>query len=70
MDEFADFVPAFAHHLKPPMRDGSQFPGMFFHPRINRGIALDSAVESQQFSRLHDTNLSSKRLFLSLMRQE
>jgi hypothetical protein len=31
------------------MRDGSQFTGMLFHPRIDGGIPLDSAVESQQF---------------------
>src|SRR5436190_11890853 len=43
------FVPAFPHHLKPLLRDGSQFTGMIFHPRIDGGIPLDSAVESQQF---------------------
>jgi hypothetical protein len=31
------------------MRDGSQFTCMLFHPRIDGGIPLDSAVESQQF---------------------
>jgi hypothetical protein len=31
------------------MRDGSQFTGVLFHPRIDRGVPLDSAVESQQF---------------------
>jgi len=44
-----DFVPAFSHRLKPPMRDGSQFTRVLFHPRIDCGIPLDSAVESQQF---------------------
>src|SRR5437764_12800417 len=34
--------------LKPLMRDGSQFTCMLFHPRIDGGIPLDSAVESQQ----------------------
>src|SRR5437016_12918947 len=48
MQKFPDFVPAFSHHLKPVMRDGSQFPCMFFHPRIDGRIPLDSAVESQQ----------------------
>src|ERR1700686_2251141 len=48
MQEFPDFVPAFSHHLKPLMRDGSQFTSMLFHPRIDGGIAFDSAVESQQ----------------------
>src|SRR6266498_3887311 len=49
MQKFPDFVPAFSHHLKPLMRDGSQFTYMLFHPRIDGGISLDSAVESQQF---------------------
>src|SRR6201987_5443544 len=49
MQKLPDFVPAFSHHLKPPMRDGSQFTCMLFHPRIDGGIPLDSAVESQQF---------------------
>jgi hypothetical protein len=47
MQKLADFVPAFSHHLKPLMRDGSQFARMLFHPRIDGGIPLDSAVESQ-----------------------
>src|ERR1700726_2227825 len=49
MQKFPDFVPAFSHHLKPLMQDGSQFTCMLFHPRIDGGIPLDSAVESQQF---------------------
>src|SRR6516162_4838803 len=49
MQKLPDFVPAFSHHLKPLMRDGSQFTCMPFHPRIDVGIPLDSAVESQQF---------------------
>src|SRR6266852_8638129 len=49
MQKFPDFVPAFSHHLKPLMRDSSQFTRMLFHPRIDGGIPLDSAVESQQF---------------------
>jgi hypothetical protein len=49
MQKLSDFVPALSHHLKPPMRDGSQFTRMLFHPRIDGGIPLDSAVESQQF---------------------
>src|ERR1700719_2498683 len=49
MQELPDFVPAFSHHLKPLMRDGSQFACMLFHPRTDGGIPLDSAVESQQF---------------------
>jgi hypothetical protein len=49
MQKLSDFVPAFSHHLKPPMRDGSQFTSMLFHPHIDGGIPLDSAVESQQF---------------------
>jgi hypothetical protein len=49
MQKLPDFVPALSHHLKPLMRDGSQFTCMLFHPRIDGGIPLDSAVESQQF---------------------
>src|SRR5580704_19786056 len=49
MQKLPDFVPAFSHHLKPLMRDGSQFTCMLFHPRIDGGIPLDGAVESQHF---------------------
>src|ERR1700726_3658450 len=49
MQKLPDFVPALSHHLKPLMRDGSQFTRMLFHPRIDGGIPLDSAVEPQQF---------------------
>src|SRR5438552_3572117 len=49
MQKLPDFVPALSHHLKPLMRDGSQFTGMRFHPRIDGGIPLDSPIESQQF---------------------
>src|SRR5215831_11073321 len=49
MQKLPDFVPAFSHHLKPLMRDTSQSVCMLFHPRIDGGIPLDSAVESQQF---------------------
>src|SRR5580704_12477004 len=48
MQKLPDFVPAFSHHLKPVMRDGSQFTCMLFHPRIDSWIPLDGAVESQQ----------------------
>jgi len=41
--------PHFRIHLKPLMREGSQFTSMFFHPRIDGWIPLDRAVESQQF---------------------
>src|SRR6266849_658247 len=57
MQDLPHFVPAFSHHLKPVMRDGSQFTCMLFHPRIDGGIALDSAVESQQF-RSHSRSTS------------
>src|SRR4030081_2020685 len=49
MQKLPYLVPALSHHLNPPMRDGSQFTCMLFHPRIDGGIPLDSAVESQQF---------------------
>src|SRR5437870_8151419 len=58
MQKLPNFVPAFSHHLKPLMREGSQFTCMLFHPRINGGIPLDSAVESQQF-RSHRRPLSA-----------
>src|SRR5579872_3556440 len=48
MQKLADFVAAFSHDLKPVARDGSQFAGVVFQPRVDGGIALDSAVESQQ----------------------
>jgi len=53
MQKLPDFVPALSHRLKPLVRDGSQFTGMLFHPRIDGGIPRDSAVESQQLRRLH-----------------
>src|SRR4030081_1201486 len=53
MQKLPNFVPAFSHHLKPLMRDGSQFTGMLFHPRIDGAIPLDSADESQQFCSHH-----------------
>ena len=56
MQKLPDFVPAFLHHLKPLMRDGSQSTCMLFHPRIDGWVPLDSAVESQQFrSHRHST---------------
>src|SRR6266850_2982638 len=56
VQKLPDFVPAFSHHLKPLMRDGSQFTCMLFHPRIDGVIPLDGAVESQQLrSHCHST---------------
>jgi hypothetical protein len=49
MHKLADFVPALAHHLKPVMRDGSQFTCALLHPRIDGGVPLHSTIESQQF---------------------
>ena len=49
MQYLPDFVPAFSHHVKPLMRDGSQFTPILFHPRIDGGVAFNCAVESQQF---------------------
>jgi hypothetical protein len=46
MQELANFVSAFAHHLEPFMRDSSQYSCVFFHPRIDGGVTLDSAVEA------------------------
>ena len=63
MQKLPDFVPAFSHHFKPLMRDGSQCTCTLFHPRIDGGIVLDSAVESQQF-RFHRRGvLSATRWF-------
>jgi hypothetical protein len=60
MQKLPDFVPAFSHHLKPLMRDSSQFTCMRFHPRIDGWIPLHSAVESQQF-RFHRRSTFSFR---------
>src|SRR6202007_2452833 len=49
MQQLADFVSAVSHPLKPVLRDGSQFACMLFHPRIDGGIPLNSAIEAQQF---------------------
>src|ERR1700745_625126 len=57
MQELPDFVPAFSHHAKPVMRDGSQFTCMLSRPSIDGGSPLDSAVESQRF------RFSSSRLW-------
>src|SRR5262245_15029844 len=48
MQDLPDFVPALSHHLKPLMRDGSQFARMLLHPRIDSGVPLENAVQSQQ----------------------
>ncbi len=53
MQELADFVAAVSHHLKPLLRDSSQFAVMLVHPGIDGGVPLDSAVESEQVRRLH-----------------
>src|ERR1700722_19104886 len=49
MQNLPHFVSALSHHLKPAMRDGSQFTRMLFHPGIDGGIPFDSAIESEQF---------------------
>src|SRR5881396_2064144 len=67
MQKLPDFVPALSHHLKPLLRDGSQFTRMLFHPRIDSGIPLDSAVESQQL-RSHSFDLSHIRFKMRLPR--
>src|SRR5260370_9156305 len=59
MQKLPDFVPAFLNQLKPLMCDGSQFTGVLFHPRIDGGVPLDSAVESQQF-RFHRRSIFSR----------
>src|SRR5260370_28987223 len=64
MQKLPDFVRAFSHHLKPLLRDGSQFTCMLFHPRIDGGIPLDSAVESQQFRSHHRSTFLFRNLSL------
>ena len=64
MQKLPDFVPAFSHHLEPLMRDGSQFTAMLFHPRIDGGVSLDSAVESQQFCFHRRSTLCFRELWL------
>src|SRR5213595_2689865 len=64
MQKLPDFVPALSHRLKPLMRDGSQFTGMLFHPRIDGGVSLDSAVESQQFCSHHFSTFCFRELWL------
>ena len=66
MQKLSNFVPALSHHLKPLMRDGSQFTGVLFHPRIDSGIPLDSAVESQQFRPLHRFLIIIQRRWINL----
>jgi hypothetical protein len=57
MQELTDFVSAFSHHLKPLVRDRSQFTRMLFHPRVDGGIPFDSAVESQQIRSHHRSTI-------------
>src|SRR5439155_4969039 len=64
MQKLPDFVPALSHHLKPLMCDGSQFTCMLFHPSIDGGIPLDSAVESQQFCSHHLSTFCFRELWL------
>src|SRR5580700_3494180 len=64
MQKFPDFVPALAHHLEPLMRDGSQFACMLFHPRIDGGILLDCAAQSQQVRSLHRSPLCFREQWL------
>jgi hypothetical protein len=49
MQKLPNLVSAFSHHLKPLLRDGSQFACMLFHPAIDGRITLDGAVQSKQF---------------------
>src|SRR5215469_3804616 len=49
MQKLPDFVSGFSHHFEPLLRDGSQSTCMLLHPCVDGGIALDCAVESQQF---------------------
>jgi hypothetical protein len=62
MQKLPDFVPAFSHYLKPLMRDGAQFTCMLFHPRINGGIPLDGAVESEEIGSHRPSTFSLRDL--------
>jgi hypothetical protein len=61
MQKLPDFVPALSHHLKPLLRNGSQFACMLVHPRIDGRIPLDGAVESEQF-RSHGRSIFCRRI--------
>jgi hypothetical protein len=56
-------VPGLSFTWRMLNRDGSQFTCMLFYPRIDGGISLDSAVESQQF---HSRHRSTFRFLLSV----
>src|SRR4051794_7846195 len=58
MYKFPDFVSALSHQLKPLTCNRSQFTCMLIHPRIYRGIPLDSAVQSKQFRSDHLSHMS------------
>src|SRR6201997_2561989 len=62
MHKLPHFISAFSHHLKPLLRDGSQFTCMLFHPAIYSRITLDGAVQSKQFrSRGHGVFTATSR---------
>jgi hypothetical protein len=60
MQKLSNFISASPHHLKPLVRDGSQFTVMPFYPRIDSGVSLHSAVKSQQLRSHHRYSLLSK----------
>jgi hypothetical protein len=47
VQDLPDFIPAASHHLKPFPRNRSQLASTLLHPRIDRWIASDSAVQSE-----------------------
>ena len=52
VQQLQHFVPTPSHDLKPLVRDIAQFTRVFFHPHLDGGVALDSAVESEHLCRL------------------
>src|SRR5438270_5176096 len=58
MQNLPDFVAASSHRLKPPMRDCAQFTCMLFHPRIDCGVPLESAVQAKQFGSHQSSDLA------------
>ena len=45
MQKLPDFGAAVSHHRKPLTRDGSQFTGMRYHPRMDGGIPFDAPLK-------------------------
>ena len=62
MHQFAHFVPASAHHLKPRARHRPQLARMGIQPGIHGSIPLHGPVKSQQILS-HRTGLSIFQIY-------